>query len=141
MTFAQRIRTLRAEIEALKTLRRKSSLTLNTITKAATCTAQLYKTSTGVVVCRYAGLVEITPTDGNEPLISLSQPSYSNRGRRSVDLTPWVKSDGTLGVLCAPGANSSENTMATESTKNITITIYITSTSNFTTSSSQVRTY
>lgn len=142
MTFQDRIKSLRAEVEALKTVRRKSSTTLNTITHSATCTARLYKTSAGVVVCDYAGLVEITPTDtDNDPLIGISQPPYASRGNRDVELVRWVKSDGTLAILCTPGANSSDESMATESTKNVTLTIYITATSEFTTASSQVRSY
>lgn len=142
MTFDKRIKALRAEIEALKTVRRKSSLTLETTTKTATCTATLYKTSTGVVTCQYSGLIEITPASAdNEPLISYSQPSYSARGNRNITLTPWVKSDGTLGILCTPDGASVDSSMANNSTKNITITIYITATDNFTTTSSQVRSY
>lgn len=142
MTFQERIKALRAEIEALKTVRRKSSTTLDTITRSATCTARLYKTDAGVVLCDRAGLVEITPTDtDNEPLIGVSQPPYASRGNRDVELVRWVKSDGTLGILCTPGANSSDESMATGGTKNVTLTIYITSTGDFTTTSSQVRSY
>lgn len=142
MTFAERIKALRAEIEALKTIRRRSSTTLETITRSATCTARLYKTNAGVVVCQYAGLVEITPTDSdNEPLIGISQPPYASRGNREVELVRWVKSDGTLGVLCTPGANSSDESMATGGTKDVTLTIYITATGDFATTSSQVRSY
>jgi tetrahydromethanopterin S-methyltransferase subunit H len=140
MTFADRMKTLKAEIEALKTVKRKSSLTLATVTKSATCVAQLYRTEAGAVICQYSGLIEITPRDGtNEPLIGYSQPSYSARGTRDVRLTPWVTADGKLGILCTPEANSAENNMATGSTKDIQITVYITATDDFTTASGQVR--
>lgn len=142
MTFQQRIKALKSEIEALKTVRSKSSLVLNTTTKTATCAARLYKTSTGVVVCQYSGLIEINPSNtDNEPLIGYSQPSYSARGNREIDLTPWVKSDGTLGILCTPDAASSDSSMSAGATKDITITVYITATDDFTTTSSQVRSY
>lgn len=142
MTFVERIKALRSEVEALKAVRRKSSLSLNTITKTATCTATLYKTSAGVIVCRYAGLVEIVPNStDNEAIFCYAQPAASQRNNRQITLTNWVKSDGTLGVLCTPFAISGDGSMASESTKNVTITVYITSTSDFTTSSSQVRSY
>lgn len=142
MTFAERMKALKAEIEALKTVKRKSSLALDTITKSATCTAQLYRTDAGVIVCQYSGLIEITPKDStNEPLIGYAQPSYSARGKRDIRLTPWTAQNGGLGILCTPDANSAENGMAKGETKDVQITIYITSTGDFTTSSGQIRSY
>lgn len=141
MNFEERIKALKAEVEALKTVRRKSSTTFATITKPATCTAQLYKTSAGVVVCQYAGLVKISPsTSGEQPIIGYSQVPYSSRNR-DITLTPWVDGSGTLGILCIPDASGLDSGMATETTKNVTVTIYITSTVDFTTSTAQVRNY
>ena len=140
MNFEERIKALKAEVEALKTAKHKSSSVLNTVTKTATCTATLYKTSHNVVTCRWAGLVKITPKNSNnEPLISYAQPSYADRGNRDVSLVSWVDGNGTLGILCVPSDASSDSSMTAGSTKDITITIYITATDDFTTTSSQVR--
>lgn len=137
--FAQRVKALKLEVEALKAARRRNSTTLRTITKTATCTAQLYKTSHNVVLCRKAGLIEINQIGSdNEFVFGFSQPSFSNRGHRYIILCGWAKDDGTPGVLCVPRGSGVDNDMAQGAYKNVTISVTITATSDFTLTSSQI---
>lgn len=137
MDFAERIKRLKAEVEALKTAKRKSSTTLSTITHTATCTAQLYKDSYGIVHTRYAGVVQIVPTDENPLVYSVALPPYTSRNR-NVRAFNWLFDSGTPGVALIPFGSSADNGMANNSTKNVTLTAYITATGDFTTTSSQI---
>lgn len=137
MDFAERIKRLKAEVEALKTVKRKSSTTLSTITHTATCTAQLYKDSYGIVHTRYAGAIQIVPADENPLVYSVALPPYTSRNR-NVRAFNWLFDSGTPGVALIPFGSSADSGMANNSTKNITLTAYITATGDFTTTSSQI---
>lgn len=135
--FDHRIMALRAEVEALKTTRRKSSTTLTTITKTVRCTAQL-KRSGNVVLCTKAGAIAIIPTDeSQEFLYSVAIAPYSQRGR-DVRTTNWLFADGVVGAVLEPYSSDQDDGMAAGATKNITITAYITATADFEAETSQV---
>lgn len=137
--FDQRIKALRAEVEALKAAQRKNSTVLRTVTKAVTCTARLYRTSSNVVICRQAGLVEIDQANiDNEFVFGFAQPPFAYRSNRNIDIMGWVKDDGTPCVLCIPSSAGADNNMAANSYKDITITVEITATDDFTTTSGQI---
>lgn len=137
--FAQRVKALKLEVEALKAARRRNSTILRTSTRTATCTAKLYRTANNVVVCRQAGLIEINQADpDNEFVFSYAQPAFSYRGNRNIEIMGWIKDDGTPCVLCIPNAAGADNNMAANSYKDITITVEITATDDFTTTSSQI---
>lgn len=138
MNFAERVKRLKAEVEALKTAKRKSSTTLSTITHAVTCTAQLYKDSYGIVHTRYAGAIAMIPTDSENPLVySVALPPYTSRNR-NVRAFNWLFDDGAVGVALIPFGSSADSGMVNNSTKNVTLTAYITATGDFTTTSSQI---
>lgn len=135
--FQHRIMALKAEVEALKTTRRKSSTTLMTITKTATCTAQITNYN-NVILCTKAGAVAIVPTDGADNfLYSVAIRPYANRGRE-VETYNWLFADGIVGAMAVPFGSDLDNDLAVGATKNITITVYITATSDFETESSQI---
>ena len=135
--FDHRIIALRNEVEALKTTRRKSSTTLTTITKTATCTAQLMNYN-NVILCLKAGAIAVIPADGsNGFLYSCALNPYSTRGR-DVEILNWLFDDGEVGVMCVPRASSLDNTLSVGSTKNITIEVIITATCDFETEASQI---
>lgn len=135
--FQHRIMALKAEVEALKTLKRKSSTTLATVTHTATCTATLYKDQYGLIYTRKAGAIEIIPDDPNGFIYSVAIPQFSSRGR-NVRTFNWLFDNGNAGVALIPFGSSADNGMPNNSTKNITLTAYITATSDFSTSSSQL---
>lgn len=139
-TFDDIVKDLRAEVEALKTERRRSSLTFKTKTITTAATAVLYRTQAGgVITARYAAIVELVPADPDNRLIfGYSQPSYANRGNRAVELTPWTMDNGNPAVLLVPYSASSDSSMANGSTKNITLSITITASGDFTTTSHQI---
>lgn len=128
----QRITALRREVEALKSLKKKSSLTLSTISKTIQCTGSIYKYSTplgDVIVPRMAGLVKIIPKDDGDCLVGYSQPSYAARGNRRVDITLWLQG-GVMGVVCTPYGAPSDSSLG-YGVHNIQISVTITSTSDF----------
>ena len=138
-SLENRITALRREVEALKTLKKKSSLTLSTITKTIICTGSIYKYSTplgDVIVPRMAGLIKITPKDGGECLLGYSQPSYAARGNRKIYITGWMQ-DGLIGVACTPYGASSDSALP-YGVSNISISVNITCTSDFTYTTGQV---
>ena len=135
--FDKLIKDLRAEVEALKTIRRKSSLTFETVTKTATGTAVLHKNGSGTITCKKAAVISIVTSDPNPFVFGYSQPSGSTRGRK-VDLMGWTDSNGRPAILAIPSGSSNDSSMANNSNKNVTITVYITATTDFTTTSSQV---
>lgn len=143
-TFAERIKALRAEVEALKAVKSKSSTTLATITKTITCTAVKQRDDPtplgpGMIFTKYMALIEIIPTDPANPLIfSYSQPPYAERGNRSSLCYGWMMANGNPAVLVNPGSSSSDNDMAAQEQRTITLTIYITATGDFTTNVTQV---
>lgn len=145
-TFAERIKALRAEVEALKAVKRKSSTVLDTVTKEIQCTATIYRADgtgsigAGLLTVRDMGLVEIVPTDNNPLIFSYAQPAFADRGNRPSQLRSWMTSSGNPAVLVDPGTSSSvDGGMAYGSTKTVTLTIYITATGDFTTNISTIR--
>ena len=136
--FAQRVKALKLEVEALKAARRRNSTILRTFTRTATCTARLYRRA-NYVVCRQAGLIEINQAHpDNEFVFGYAQPAFSYRGNRNISIMGWVKDDGTPCVLCIPDPAGADNNMVANSYKDITITVVITATDDFTTTSSQI---
>ena len=78
------------------------------------------------------------PTDGSTDfLFSASIQPYSSRGR-DVRVYNWLFDDGAVGVMCVPFPSDLDNNLADGSTKNVTITVKITATSDFTTEASQI---
>lgn len=144
-TFAERIKALRAEVEALKTVKRKSSTTLTTVTKTVTCTAVRKREDPtplgpGVIDTLYMGLIEIIPTDPTNPLIfSYAQPAYADRGSRSSLCYGWMTANGNPAVLVNPGSSPSDETMVAQEQRTITMTVYITATGDFTVNVSQIQ--
>ena len=137
--FESRIKALRREVEALKTLKKKSSLTLSTITKTIICTGSVYKYSTplgDVIVPRMAGLIKISPNDSGECLLGYSQPSYAARGSREIRLVSWLD-NGQIGVACIP-YNAPSDSALPYGVSNISISINITCTSDFTYTTGQI---
>lgn len=135
--FDKLIKDLRAEIEALKAIRRKSSLTLETKTKTATATAVLHKDSYGIVDCKKAAVISIIASDSNPFVFGYAQPSASIRGR-SINLIGWTDSNDRPALLAVPYEAASDSNMPINSDKTITLTVYITATTDFTTTSSQI---
>lgn len=136
--FDSRIIALRKEVEALKALKRKSSLTLPTITKTTTCVGSIYRYNTPLGPqwhSRMAGWVKVVPKDGNNDfLASFSLLSYSQRNNRRIDMSNWYQ-DGKIGVVCVPSAISSDTAIGVY---NVPITVYVTATSDFNIETGQV---
>lgn len=139
-TFGDYMKALRAEVEALKAERRRSSLTFKTKTITATAPATLYKTQTGgVIVARYCALIELIPTDtDNRLMISYAQPTAPSRSNRLILIEPWTMPNGNPALYLRPSGASADASMANGSTKQINITVYITATGDFTTANHQI---
>lgn len=128
--FDKLIKDLHTEIEALKTIRRKSSLTLTTTTKTATGTAVAHYTGHVSTLTR-AALIKLTPTDPENPFIfSWTLQPYAQRGR-NIEIVPWTTSDGNPALVLAPSLNTGES-------GNIPVSVNITATGDFTISTAQI---
>lgn len=130
INFDKLIKDLTTEIEALKAIRRKSSLTLTTITKTATGTAVAHYTGNVSVITR-AALIKLTPTDSENPFIfSWTLQPYAQRNRDIV-VVPWATSDGNPAIVLVPRLETGEN-------GNIQASVNITATGDFTISTDQI---
>lgn len=138
-TFDDYMNALRAEIEALKAERRRSSLTFRTKTITTTAPATLYRTQVGgVIIARYCALIELVPADTDNRLIfGYAQPSFATRGRQ-VDIVPWIMANGNPAVLLIPQGGSADASMANGSTKEITLSLTITASGDFTTTNHKI---
>lgn len=135
--FDQRIKNLKEEVEALKTIKRKNSTTLTTITKSAVCIGQLKRIG-NAVICMKAGAIAIVPTNPNEKFVfCCALDNYSTK-KRQIETINWLFDDGTVGLCCIPRASGIDNGMAANATKNVSITVYVTATSDFEIESSQI---
>lgn len=127
--FDKLIKDLTTEIEALKTIRRKSSLTLTTTTKTATGTAVAYYTGHVSTLTR-AALIKLTPADPSNPFIfSWTLQPYAQRGR-NIGIVPWTV-DGNPALVLVPSLGTGES-------GNIPVSVNITATGDFTISTAQI---
>lgn len=127
--FDKLIKDLTTEIEALKTIRRKSSLTLTTTTKTATGTAVAYYTGHVSTLTR-AALIKLTPADPENPFIfSWTLQPYAQRGR-NIGIVPWTV-DGNPALVLVPSLGTGES-------GNIPVSVNITATGDFTISTAQI---
>lgn len=127
--FDKLIKDLTTEIEALKTIRRKSSLTLTTTTKTATGTAVAYYTGHVSTITR-AALIKLTPADQDNPFIfSWTLQPYAQRGR-NIEIVPWTV-DGNPALVLVPSLGTGES-------GNISVSVNITATGDFTISTAQI---
>lgn len=144
-TFAQRIKALRAEVEALKAVKSKSSIALKTVTKSVECSAVIRRAADtplgpGPIIVRYMALIELVPTDQTTPFIfSYSQPSYAQRGERMSHCYTWMTASGNPAVLVDPGSAPSDDTLGALQDRTINMTVYITATADFTPNVSQIQ--
>lgn len=129
INFDKLIKDLTTEIEALKTIRRKSSLTLTTTTKTATGTAVAYYTGHVSTITR-AALIKLTPADPDNPFIfSWTLQPYAQRGR-NIEIVPWTV-DGNPALVLVPSLGTGES-------GNISVSVNITATGDFTISTAQI---
>lgn len=138
--FANKIKKLESEIEALKTVRTKSSTVLETKTVTVDCYAQLYcyaTTLSNVQVVKKSALIKIKPKSGEGFIYSWALQSWAQKQRR-IDIFPWFFDDGNVGLAVQPSVSSVDSSMAVGSYKTITMTVYITATDDFTTEVSQI---
>lgn len=127
--FDKLIKDLTTEIEALKTIRRKSSLTLTTTTKTATGTAVAYYTGHVSTLTR-AALIKLTPADPDNPFIfSWTLQPYAQRGR-NIEIVPWTV-DGNPALVLVPSLGTGES-------GNVSVSVNITATGDFTISTAQI---
>lgn len=130
INFDHLILDLKREIEALKTIKRKSSTTLETITKTATGTATSVWTGHVATITRGA-LIKMTPADSDNPFIfSWTLQPYAQRGR-NIQVIPWTTSDGSPALVLIPATD--DNFVG-----NISVSVNITATGDFTISTSQI---
>lgn len=115
--FDSYIKDLEAEVEALKTVKRKSSLTMATITKTIQATATI-GTSGQVMVATSVPFIKFDPLHPENPFVfGWSLAPYSERNR-DIQVLPWLDGDD-YGVLIIPSPNNTD----TPGTINIDITI------------------
>ena len=139
MTFDDYMKDIRAEMEALKTERRRSSLTFKTKTITTTAPATLYKTQVGgIITARYCAVVELVPKDTDNRLaFCFSQPSFATRGRHVI-IMPWTMANGNPAIYLEPKGSSADSGMANGSTKEITLSVTITASGDYTTTNHKV---
>lgn len=118
--FAKLIKTLQREVIEEKTVRRRSSLTLDTITKNITVTVTLYRESGQLFYPTKVGLVKIDFPDGEPQLVT---PTIVNANSRGVRFSMYNIDNGA-GIMVIPTTGTRwDDDMTIGSSKDITITV------------------
>lgn len=139
--FNERISQLEREIQALKTVRRRTSTTMMVETKQVSANvrlkARMTPTGSPIVRLNYYGYVEITPSDNSLPFFyGMSERGYATEGR-TVELIPYG-ANNKFGVLVGASANSSDMNLQDGQTKDVQIVFNLSCTQNFTWTASQI---
>lgn len=131
--FDKLIKDLEAEVEALKTLKRKSSTTLETITKRVDTSASIaFQTTSPNVMCWDAVVIRITPAHEQNILYSVSFPPYATNNR-NIQVIPWIESDGTPAILAVPQYNGNDSGWGGyDQPRDVNFSLFITATDDFT---------
>lgn len=130
--FDSYLKDLETEVEALKTVKRKSSLTMATITKTITATATIAITSGGVAIATQVPFIKFDPKTPENPFIFCWSLKPYNQRNRDIDILPWIDGDD-YGIVLLPGTNS-DDVAGT-----ISMDVIITSTGDYTPTISQLR--
>ena len=132
--FAKLIKTLQREVTEEKTVRRRSSLTLQTITKTVTLSCTVHRTSTNYFLTK-AGLARITFNTSTPQIFASITRSTGGRGISFSNLNL----DNGAGVIAIPTiGNTWDSGMSVNSDKTFTVQIGITATADFTVTADQV---
>ena len=133
--FSKLIKSLNREVVELKTVRRRSSLTLQTETKNITVTCQVYKKAGDNIFVTKAGLIRVT-FPNNEP--QLLAPTIVNANGRGVRFSGY-NIDDAAGIIVVPTASSYwDSDLSPGQTKNVTITVGVVMTGDCTLSADQI---
>lgn len=121
--FDSYIKDLETEVEALKTVKRKSSLTMATITKTIQASATI-DTSGQVAIISSVPFIKFDPKQPENPFVfSWTLAPYSERNR-DIQVLPWLDGDD-YGVILIPSPNN------TDTPGTISVSITITSTGDY----------
>ena len=129
--FAKLIKTLQREVVEEKAIRRRSSLTLETMTKSITVGCDIYYSGTNWYLNK-AGLVRIAFNTEEPQMFIPVASSPSNRDNRGMTFSN-LNLDSGAGVVVIPAFGSYfDGGMAAGQTKTINVKVYITATADFT---------
>lgn len=142
-SFNDRLLQIEREIQGLKTIRRRTSTTMNTITKMVTATVTLsaYQTPLGdiVVYVESRGYIEITPKDDSLPYFyAYSGRGVAQSGGRIVTAVEYGE-NGKSGYLVEVSTLESDKNIGAGGHMDVSVNFYITCTQDFTWSASQRR--
>lgn len=141
-SFNDRLLQIEREIQALKTIRRRTSTTMKTITKRVTATVTFTARQTALGVFVYTesrGYVEITPSDASLPyFFAYSKMSTTQSGGRRITLQPYGE-NGKSGYLVDASTLESDKSIGAGGHMNVSVSFYITCTQDFTWTASQRR--
>lgn len=133
--FAKLIKSLQREVTEEKTVRRRSSLTLETITKNIAVNCTIHRSSGSRIICTYAGLVRIAFPDGITQLVT---PTIVNANGRGLEFHNFNIDDGA-GIIVEPTAGETwDSDIAIGGDKTIQVTIGVTSTGDFELTTDQI---
>lgn len=133
-SFDKLIKSLVREATELKTVRRRSSLTLQTETKTIALTCRVHRTSTNYFLTK-AGLARITFNTDTPQIFSQTAGATGGRGVHFSNLNV----DNGAAIIAIPTIGDTfDSDMAVGSDKNFTINIGVTATADFTLTADQI---
>lgn len=141
--FDTLIKGMEREIDDQKATRRRSSLTLRTVTHSTTVTAEIHRNSNGSFSLTKLGLAIINFEATTPQLFSASFASRSGRDNRGISIKQGYAIDNGAAIAVAPTCSATnsgnwDDDMAIGATRTINIPIYITATGEFTLTASQL---
>lgn len=131
--FDKYILELENEVEALKTIRRKSATMLTTITKRIDTSATIADQNFSInesVRCWDAVLIRLEFVSDKDALYSVSFPPYSENGR-PISVINWIDTDGTPAVLAMPYYNGQDSFDSYNTPRTVNFSLFITATDDF----------
>lgn len=136
--FDKFIKSMQREVVDQKAIRRRSSLTLQTVSKTITVPCKIARNGNGVLYCKEAGLAIATP-NGNLPQIyQASFGSRSQRDNRGITCEPQQRSTGAAFAVIPTYGESWDAGLANNQSKTVTVPVTITSTGDFTLTASSM---
>lgn len=135
--FARLIKALQREVIEEKTVRRRSSLTLETQTKSITVNCNIYYNGTNWFLTK-AGLIRIAFNTESPQLFTAVSSSPGSRDNRGVSYSN-LNLDSGAGVVVIPAFGPNiDGSMSSGQTKTVSIKVYITATADFTLTADQI---
>lgn len=130
--FDRLIKSMQREVVDQKAIRRRSSLTLQTISKTIAVPCTIARNGSGSLYCQKSGLAIATPNGSLPQVYQATFGSRSQRGNRGIEfILPQYSQSGAAIAVVPTFGEQWDGDLANNQSKIVNIPITITSTGDF----------